>query len=101
MKDLESPSSTLLEARVPSHDSRAMMRSPSPRAWKGDLTSLAPHERLPDILFVPHEKSPRGATARRATETPPSSRSEGLLFLHGLESNPESSLLTEEEALLP
>ena len=30
-------------------------------------------------------------------ETPPSSRDEGLLFLHGLESNPESSLQTEEE----
>ena len=31
-------------------------------------------------------------------ETPPSSRAEGLLFLHGLESNPGSSLQTEEEA---
>ena len=28
----------------------------------------------------------------------PSSRAEGLLFLHGLESNPGSSLQTEEEA---
>ena len=35
------------------------------------------------------------------TETPPSSRAEGLLFLHGLESNPGSSLQTEEEAGLP
>ena len=34
-------------------------------------------------------------------ETPPSSRAEGLLFLHGLESNPGSSLQTEEEAGLP
>ena len=32
---------------------------------------------------------------------PPSSRAEGLLFLHGLESNPGSSLQTEEEAGLP
>ena len=31
----------------------------------------------------------------------PSSRAEGLLFLHGLESNPGSSLQTEEEAGLP
>ena len=31
-------------------------------------------------------------------ETPPSSRDEGLLFLHGLESNPESSLQTPQEA---
>ena len=34
-------------------------------------------------------------------ETPPSSPAEGLLFLHGLESNPGSSLQTEEEAGLP
>ena len=32
-KDLESPSSTRLEALVPSLDSRARTRSPSPRAW--------------------------------------------------------------------
>ena len=38
-----------------------------------------------------------GPSARR----PPSSRAEGLLFLHGLESNPGSSLQTEEEAGLP
>ena len=31
----------------------------------------------------------------------PSSRAESLLFLHGLESNPGSSLQTEEEAGLP
>ena len=30
-----------------------------------------------------------------------SSRAEGLLFLHGLESKPGSSLQTEEEAALP
>ena len=34
-------------------------------------------------------------------ETSPSSPAEGLLFLHGLESNPGSSLQTEEEAGLP
>ena len=34
-------------------------------------------------------------------ETPQSSGDEGLLFLHGLESNPGSSLQTEEEAGLP
>ena len=32
-------------------------------------------------------------------ETPPSSRDEGLLFLHGLESNPESSLQTPQEKI--
>ena len=47
------------------------------------------------------------ARARRAPqleetpETHPSSRAEGLLFLHGLESNPGSSLQTEEEARHP
>ena len=30
----------------------------------GDLTSLAPHERLPEILVVPREKTPTGAAAR-------------------------------------
>ena len=34
-------------------------------------------------------------------ETPRSSRDEGLIFLHGLETNHESSLQTEEEAGLP
>ena len=34
-------------------------------------------------------------------EMPPSSRDEGLLFLPDLESNPESSLQTEEEARHP
>ena len=30
----------------------------------GDLTSLAPHEMLPEILVVPREKTPTGAAAR-------------------------------------
>ena len=38
-----------------------------------------------EILVVPREKTPTGAAARETTETPPSSRAEGLLFLHGLE----------------
>ena len=39
----------------------------------GDLTSLAPHERLPEILVVPREKTPTGAAARgpSARPTPP------------------------------
>ena len=41
------------------------------------------------------------AQSQETPETPPSSRAEGLLFLHGLESNPGSSLQTEEEAGLP
>ena len=31
-----------------------------PRHAHGDLTSLAPHERLPEILVVPREKTPIG-----------------------------------------
>ena len=42
-KDLERPSSTRLEARVPSHGSRAMTSSPSPLAWRPDFPG-APRE---------------------------------------------------------
>ena len=41
-KDLESPSSTRLEALVPSRDSRARTRSPSPRAWCGARGGFLP-----------------------------------------------------------
>ena len=34
-----------------------------PRHAHGDLTSLAPHERLPEILVVPREKTPTGAAS--------------------------------------
>ena len=49
-KDLESPSSTRLEALVPSRDSRARTRSPSPRAWR-------PWKRAwqPTPVFLPGE----------------------------------------------
>ena len=40
-KDLESPSSMRLEALVPSHDSRAMTRTPLPRAWRPDFPGTA------------------------------------------------------------
>ena len=40
-KDLESPSSTRLEALVPCRDSRARTRSPSPRAWRPDFPGAA------------------------------------------------------------
>ena len=45
-------------------------------------------------------KPPRALQLEETPETPPSSRADGL-FLHGLESNPGSSLQTEEEAGLP
>ena len=40
-KDLESPSSTRLQALVPSRDSRAITRSPSPCAWRSDFPGAA------------------------------------------------------------
>ena len=39
------------------------------------------------------------AQLEETPETPPSSPAERILFLHGLESNPGSSLQTEEEAV--
>ena len=95
-KDLESPSSTRLEALVISHDSRVM--TSSPRHAHGDMSSLAPHKRLPEVLVVPRDKPPRAPQPEETHETPPSSRDEGLLLLYGLESNPESSLQTPQEA---
>ena len=40
----------------------------------------------------------RAPQLEETLETPPSLRAEGLLFLHSVESNPGSSLQTEEEA---
>ena len=61
-KDLESPSSMRLEAPVPYHDSKAL--TGSPRHAHGDLTFLAPHERLPELSDVLCEKLHIGAAAR-------------------------------------
>ena len=63
-KDLESPSSTRLETRFPYHDSREMPRSPSSQEGNADLTSLAPHERLPEFPVVPREKPHTGTAAQ-------------------------------------
>ena len=56
----------------------------------------------PTPVFLPrefHVRNPNQALHLEKThETPPSLRDEGLLFLHGLESNPESSLQTPQEA---
>ena len=37
---------------------------PADVGTQGDLTSLAPHERLPEIRVVPREKTPTGPAAR-------------------------------------
>ena len=42
----------------------------------GDLSSLAPHERLPEILVVPREKTPTGAAARGQDALPLATRME-------------------------
>ena len=63
----------------------------------GSSTARPPEERG-GPLARPAGQSEREAKRKALT---PSSRAEGLLFLHGLESNPGSSLQTEEEAGLP
>ena len=61
-----------------------------------DSALLSSHE---GYLLEPIEW-PKGSQASRSEEhtSELQSRAEVLLFLHGLESNPESSLQTEEEA---
>ena len=75
--DLESPSSTRLEALVPSHDSRAMTRSAWPHAWS--QASLAPHERLPELPIISLRNPTLAPQLEKTHETPPSSREEGHL----------------------
>ena len=61
----ESPAAPALQA-----DSLPLIHTQSPNIhnpntyFYGDLPSLAPHERLPEILVVPREKTPTGAAAR-------------------------------------
>ena len=60
----------------------------------GDLTSLAPHERLSELPVVPREKSDTGATAGENPRDAPVIARRGPFFLHGQENIPESSLQT-------
>ena len=69
-------------------------------SWRRDRLSI------PVFLGFPGDSVGKesACSGRRSGFDPwvaPSSRAEGLLFLHGLESNPGSSLQTEEEAGLP
>ena len=62
-------------------------------AWK--IPWMEEPERLQSMgslspILAPH--------LEKMHKTPPSSRYEGLLFLHGLESSPKSSLQTSQEA---
>ena len=47
-------------------------------------------------IFPTQGKPPWAPQLEESPENPPSSRAEGLLFLHGLQSNPGSSLQTED-----
>ena len=96
-KDLEIPPSARLEAGFRFSDSRAMLHSPLQLEWRLDFpgdTQEAP--------LVPHHisrKTPHVAPQlEKNHEIRPSSRDEALIFLQGLESNPESSLQTPQEA---
>ena len=67
----------------------------------GDLTSLAPHERLLSSQSYHVGNTTLVPQLEKTHEMPLSSREEGLLFLHGLESNTESYLQNPQEAWLP
>ena len=82
-----------LGATIPYHDSKAMPRSPSPLEGNADLTSLAPQERPLSSPSYSVRNPTLTPQLEKNHEIPPSSRDEVLFFLHGLESNPESSLL--------
>ena len=57
---------------------------------RGDLASLAPHERLlrSSSCLVRKPPPPLALQLEENPETPPTSRAGSLLFVHGLESNP-------------
>ena len=60
-----------------------------------ELTEGGDLSRAPSYLVRNPTLAPQ---LEKTHETPPSSRDEGLLFLHGLESNLEASLQTPQEA---
>ena len=65
------------------------------------LTSLAPHERLPELPIIPREKPHTGAAARENPRDATVIARLGTSFLPDRESNPWSFLQTSQEALLP
>ena len=70
---------------------------------KGDTARVRPlpSPRHDEDLREPLVRRQGSQVSMRVARGSASSRAEGLLFLHGLESNPGSSLQTEEEAGLP
>ena len=75
---------------------------PRHQTWVSCWNSLGPHKRLPVFLVVTQEKphTSHCSSKQNPRDFPIISRW-GALFLHGLESNPESSLKTPQEAWLP
>ena len=67
----------------------------------GDLTSLAPHERLLSSQSYHVGNTTLVPQLEKTHEMPLSSREEGLLFLHGLESYTKSYFQNPQEAWLP
>ena len=94
-KDLESPSTRLQALVLPRLESNDALPITTPMEtglpWCRTRGSL----RSSSCLL---RKPPRAPQLEETPVTPPSLRAEGLLFLPGLESNPEPSLQTEEEA---
>ena len=64
----------------------------------GDLTSLVPQERFPELPVVHRENLTLGPQLGKNHEATPSPPDEGFHFLHGQESHPESILQTPQEA---
>ena len=78
------------------------------REWQDILKVMKENNLQPRLLYPARisfkyegEITIQAPQLEETPETPPSSPAEGLLVLHGLESNPGSSLQTEEEAGLP
>ena len=63
----------------------------------GDLTALAPRERLTELQSYFVGNPTLAPQLEKTYETPQSLGDEGLHFMHSLESNPVSSLQTPEE----
>ena len=96
-KDLKIPPSTRLVVEFPCSESRAMPSSPSQLESRLDFPGATREAPL-----VPHRNSRKtqhvAPQLEKNHEFGPSSREEALLFLQGLESNPESPLKTTQEA---
>ena len=69
-----------------------------PRNLNGDWTSLGPHVRLPKFPIITPEKRHMSRRTSKKTMRFPHHCEWGPPFLQSLESNPESSLKTPQEA---